>query len=147
MCVFTKNVRGASEGRSNNQSHLVVLWVEQLGQLVEDEARVGDRASEDVVDRRAEVVGGQYGVRCREPRPHDQNRVGGVVQLAVGDGQLQLPEGVADEGQRLALHAQPRRDVVGACRQNHVVGQQGERNLLWNRGTILRKKGNQEVKI
>lgn len=125
----------------------MVLWVEQLGQLVEDESRVGDRASEDVVDRRAEVVGSQDGVGRCEPRPHDQNRVRGVVQLAAGDGQLQLPEGVADEGQRLALHAQPRRDVVGARRQNHVVGQQGERILLRNCGTVWRTQRKQEVTI
>lgn len=103
-------------GVLENLNYLVVLRVEQLGQLVEDEARVVDRASEDVVDRSAEVVGSQNGVGSRQPRPHDQNRVGGVVQLAVGDRQLQLPEGVAHEAQRLALHAQPCRDVVGARR-------------------------------
>lgn len=128
-------------------SYLVVLWVEEFGQLVEDEAGVIDRASEDVVDRSAEVVGGQDGVGRREPRPHDQDRVRGVVQLAVGDGQLQLPEGVADEGQRLALHAQPRRDVVGARRQHHVVGQQGEGILLWNCGAIWKTKRTEEVTI
>lgn len=104
--------------------HLVILWVEQFGQLIEDEARVGDRASEGVVDGRVEMVGGQYCIGRRKPRPHHQYRVRRLVELATRDGRLQLPERVTDERQGLALHAEPGRDVVGPRRQHHTVGQQ-----------------------
>lgn len=120
--------------RQSNRSslYLVVLRVEKFGQLVEDEAGISDRAPEDVVDGSVEMVGGQHGICSCKPRPHNQDRVRGVVQLALRDGRLQLPEGVADEGQGLALHAEPRWDVVGPCCQHHVAGQQGERILFRN---------------
>lgn len=57
-------------------AHLVVLRVQKLGQLVEDERRVGNRAAEGMVDRCAQVVGGQYRVGCCKSRPHYEHRVG-----------------------------------------------------------------------
>lgn len=116
--------------------YLVVLWVEQFGQLVEDEPRVVDGASEDVVHRRVQVMGCKNSVRRSKPRPHHQHGVRWLVELSAGDGGLQLPEGVADMGQRLALDSQSGWDVVGARRQNHVMSQQRERNLVGNSGTI-----------
>lgn len=126
-----------ASGETPASPHLVVLWVEQLGQLVEDEPGVGDRAAERVAHRCVEMVGGEYSVGRRKPRPHHQHGVGGLVKLTARDGRLQLPEGVADEGQRLTLHAEPGRDVVGSRRQHHVVGQDGE---LGYRATVCGQK-------
>lgn len=56
-------------------SHLVVLWVKQFGQLVKDEARVSDRAPEDMVDRSVEMMGSQYSVCRSKPRPDHQHWV------------------------------------------------------------------------
>ncbi|KAK5913191.1 hypothetical protein CesoFtcFv8_002996 [Champsocephalus esox] len=53
--------------------YLVVLWVEQFGQLVEDEPRVVDGASEDVVHQRVQVMGCQNSVCRSKPRPHHQH--------------------------------------------------------------------------
>lgn len=107
--------------------HLVVLWVKQFRQLVEDQLGVCDRPAEDVVDGGVEVVGGQDGVCSRKPRPHHQHGLRRLAQIPPADGRLQLPEGVMHEGQRLALHPEPGGDVVGPRRQHHVVGQQRER--------------------
>lgn len=120
----------AASGTKRSSPHLVVLWVQQFGQLVEDEAGVGDRASEGVVDRRVEMVGGQNRVGRRKTCSDHQHGIRGLVELTARDGCLQLPEGVADKRQGLSLHAEPGRDVVGPRRQHHVVGQQGERHLL-----------------
>lgn len=119
-----------------NPPHLVVLWVEQFGKLVKDEAGVGDWASEGVVDRCVEMVGSQYSISCCKPRPHHQHWIWWLVKLAAGDGCLQLPERMADVGQGLALHAEPGWNVVGSRRQHHVVGQQGERYFLWHSRAI-----------
>ena len=126
----------AASGVTLSSAHLVVLRVEQLGQLVEDEAGVGDWASEGVVDGRVEMVGRQNRIGRRQPRPHHQHGVRRLVELAARDGRLQLPERVADERQGLALHAEPGRDVVGPRCQHHIVGQKRERHLLRNRGTV-----------
>lgn len=108
----------------------MVLGVEEFGQLVEDEPRVGYRSSEGVVNRSVQVMRGQDGISGRKPRPHHQNGLRRLVELAAGDGCLEFPERVADERQRLALDAEPSRNVVSPRRQDHVMGQDRERDLV-----------------